>query len=48
MSGNTSDYLRELIRHDQKKRAVKRLRQRTNEGVRSGRAVRARLRSLPD
>jgi antitoxin ParD1/3/4 len=35
--GNTSEYLRELIRRDQEEQAKKRLRELIEEGLRSGR-----------
>jgi len=34
--GNTSEYLRELIRHDQEQRAAARLRELITEGLESG------------
>ena len=34
--GNTSEYLRDLIRRDQEEQAIKRLRQLITEGVESG------------
>jgi antitoxin ParD1/3/4 len=46
--GNTSEYLRDLIRRDQREQAARRLRELITEGLESGRAVPLTKRRIAD
>jgi antitoxin ParD1/3/4 len=46
--GNTSEYLRDLIRRDQQEQAARRLRELITEGLESGRAVPLTKRRIAD